>query len=401
MFSLINQTRFSLKPLSKCAVLVLVLLISALSLSGCTDSLKNLPLVGSLFPGASDPGSEPASETETIEEEEGSTDSEATHKQEAPTVTLKPYTRLSQFPSQMIEWVSPQGFLMTAQLLDPAQVMQQQEALLHPPPPVDEEEEPADEATSDEESEEATAPEVAAPVPPAVRYPLLILLHGANSDRLSWEVFAIEQVKRGYAVLLVDLPGHGQSARLATGGYKYWRRFEAKDWQQFTNTLLAFYKALYKTELQKHLQVSPKQAVLLGSGLGANVALVLAGKASDLTAGVATLDASLNAKGVEPALAMLDYEGPMFFAASSTDSSAYSGTERLYRISLGQKKLSLHNDIGSGLDMLRFHPALKEELEAWLNSVLPPVATDEKLWRFVPPKPPQPEEETAEDEEAV
>jgi pimeloyl-ACP methyl ester carboxylesterase len=120
--------------------------------------------------------------------------------------------------------------------------------------------------------------------------PTIVFLHGAGMDHTVWALQTRYFAYNGFAVLAVDLPGHGQSSGPALktiGGIAdwVWRMLDA---------------------------VGVMRAALVGHSMGALIALEAAGRAPDRTTGLALVGASpampvndvlLDATRDDPALA--------------------------------------------------------------------------------------------------
>lgn len=102
--------------------------------------------------------------------------------------------------------------------------------------------------------------------------PTLVLIHGLGQDRNVWDRLALRLQSR-YRLLLVDLPGHGQSASIPSV------------------SVSAVADVLDRTLKERKV----KQAILVGHSYGALVALAEAAKHPDRAAGVVSIDIATHA----------------------------------------------------------------------------------------------------------
>lgn len=359
---------------------ILFVLLLALGLSGCQEMLQQLPF----WPQEKVTVEEEATEEELSEDEEPEEgEGEAQKKPEPPKV----YNSFKALPSTTIELITRNKLKFTGKLYDPWQARKAYLEATLPKPDPDEEELEA----LDEEGE--TAPHQEDKLKPTEQFPLLIFLHGAHHNGGDWAPYAWPYLKQGYAVLLLDMPGHGLSARKVGGGSHHWRLFSREDWDVLPAATEALLKYLDKVGAQDYPQLNREQTVLIGLGFGANTALVAAGRQPKLVSGVVALAPTLDLKGIEPPVPMLNFEKPIYFAASSNEPKSFDETERLYKVAIGPKTLRLYDNIGSGVDMLRFHKPLQIDMMGWIQAIAPPTPVPESWWEIPPPPPPPDEEE--------
>jgi alpha-beta hydrolase superfamily lysophospholipase len=171
-------------------------------------------------------------------------------------------------------------------------------------------------------------------------------------DRSSWEDFAIQLMDAGYAVLAVDMRGHGD-----TGG--------EVDWDLAENDLQMVWSYLGAIP-----DIENDRMGLLGASIGANMALVIAADNSDAKT-VVLLSPGLNYAGVEIREPLLTYgERPLLIAASHEDTYAADSSQKLEEIALGENKLVLYQGAGHGIHMFEREPGLSDLIIDWLDSYL-------------------------------
>lgn len=183
-------------------------------------------------------------------------------------------------------------------------------------------------------------------------WPGVILLHMLWGDRSSWEDFAIKLTDAGYAVLAVDMRGHGD-----TGGEVDWD-LAGNDLQQVWNYLGA------------RPDIDGDRMAVLGASIGANMALVTGADKSNART-VVLLSPGLNYAGVEIRDPLLTYgERPMLIVASQEDTYAADSSRRLEEIALGETRLVMYQGAGHGLHMFEREPGLADLIIDWLDDHL-------------------------------
>ena len=183
--------------------------------------------------------------------------------------------------------------------------------------------------------------------------PGVILLHMLGDDRTVWgEVgLAADLVAAGYAVLAVDMRGHGE-----TGGTQDWT-LAADDlgrvWDDFT----------------ARDTVDATRTAVVGASIGANMALRLGAERPDVGA-VVLLSPGLNYRGVttEDPLAIYG-DRPLLLIASEDD--AYSADSvRALAEAVDGATVQLYDYAGHGTNMFAAEPELTALIIGWLGEQL-------------------------------
>jgi pimeloyl-ACP methyl ester carboxylesterase len=303
--------------------------------------------------------------------EEGSGEEETGHGSKKPHVKQTPeMVEMSHLPYRDVDFKMKDGLSLHARLYDP---------VLREPPKVEEGAE-----------EEEPDPEAAPPPPKEIKkYPTILLLHSLNGNFDDWGNLPSQLVKKGYAVLSVDLRGHGKSTKMGKNKLVSWRTMDEADWMKIPSDLekLVSYFQDHKT----YPEVDNTRVALMGGGLGANIALYTAAKTKLPTQALVLLSPSMNYKGFQANQAVLYYTNPVFIAAGQEDPTLQKAAEQIYKWSQGPKSLRVYKDIGQGPDMVRQDPALKQEVMGWLIKKMTPTV------RIV--KPPAPPPAPAEEEQ--
>jgi dienelactone hydrolase len=120
-------------------------------------------------------------------------------------------------------------------------------------------------------------------IPKAVPAPIpaVLLLHGYGEDRNVWNEFKKQLVEQGWAVLALDLRGHGESKtrnqRPITATPEW--RTSTHDFAQDVDPALDWMK--------RQPRLDSKRIVIIGYDVGANLALISSGKFSEVKTVVA------------------------------------------------------------------------------------------------------------------
>jgi pimeloyl-ACP methyl ester carboxylesterase len=350
-------------------MMILSLMGGTLLLSGCGEKPVEKPSVET--PDKAGGGDEGG---------EGEADPEAPPAKPKKTPPLPTFEKLSDLPFTTLTWQTPDGAILSGNLYDLHQNEEKLTALKSKnAPPVDPEakaeEDPVEPETDDEGNPIPVKP--AATPPPKHRYPLLVLVHGIGGSQKEWATAIPSMVQAGYAVLALDLRGHGNSTNRRPSDDPNdpdsiaWRYLPNDQWRLLPADLEQILTAFARPKLhpkETAVQVQESPVVLMGAGLGANVALIVASHQPSKVKAVVALSPLLSVKGLEPALGVLTLKAPVFFAASQVDPDSLDSTQKLFKLTQSEpKELKLYKTIGSGEDLLTANAGLLPNILDWLH----------------------------------
>lgn len=191
-----------------------------------------------------------------------------------------------------------------------------------------------------------------APVVQPPPWPGVILLHMLNRDRTTWDDFAHQLSEAGYAVLSIDLRGHGE-----TGG--------EMDWGLAVADLQKAWEFLVERE-----EITQNQTAIVGGSIGANLALI-AGANEKAIKTVVLLSPGLSYSGVETEAALERYgTRPLLIVASRDDSYAADSSSTLDEQAKGDSELIMYDTAGHGTNMFQNEASLTMQIVDWLDSNL-------------------------------
>jgi len=197
--------------------------------------------------------------------------------------------------------------------------------------------------------------------------PGVLLLHQLGRDRASWNAFAAKLAERQYAVLAIDLRGHGESVNFGEEIRRY-PSFEEKDWLAMIEDVRAA-----ASFLKSRREVNGDRIAVVGASIGANLAFAYAAEDRQVRTAV-LLSPGENYHG----LLLLPYvEGydkrSLFVGVSEKDEYSYASSERLVSAAKLTEPLKLKVYPGSrhGTDLFLAHSGLDAIIIAWLENNLP------------------------------
>jgi pimeloyl-ACP methyl ester carboxylesterase len=203
--------------------------------------------------------------------------------------------------------------------------------------------------------------------------PAVLLLHSLERSRQEWPGVAAMLQRNGIACLVIDLRGHGESTRQLTANGPQPLDYHSFTAQHFADMLLDVNASI--NWLNDQPNIDKHRIAIIGSGLGASLALQYATFNSDLQALLLISPGDYVGLSATKAMAKL---GPIALRiyVSRDDIASYDTAKRLLAI---HKEMGYTNDPETlvvcsgnmrGGDMLRGVNQLPKVMLAWLQQVL-------------------------------
>ncbi len=161
--------------------------------------------------------------------------------------------------------------------------------------------------------------------------PVIITLHMLNSDRSAWAPLIPDLHAADYALLNIDMRGHG-----ASDG--------PRDWDAAIADLDLWISWLLE---QEHL--GEDGLVMLGASIGANVALIACAEAENCRGAIA-LSPGLDYRGVKPEAALVDglADRSALLVASHADASSSTAIRQMFLNARGDVSARLYRGRAHG-----------------------------------------------------
>jgi pimeloyl-ACP methyl ester carboxylesterase len=189
-----------------------------------------------------------------------------------------------------------------------------------------------------------------------------ILVHMRPKTKESFDDFAKFLQKQGYALLAIDLRGHGESTESVKGKLDYNKFSEAEE-KESINDLISASSFLEKEGYQKDKQF------LIGASIGANLSFQFLSENPQVKA-IVLLSPGLNYRGV--ILENFKKEGlggKIFVISSLDDEPAYIAGRTLKSWYPDLNYLELPSG-GHGTNLFNTYPDLYEKILIWLREKL-------------------------------
>lgn len=183
--------------------------------------------------------------------------------------------------------------------------------------------------------------------------PVVVLLHQAGGSRADWEPVAQQLQGAGYAVLTLDLRGHGD-----TGGGVNWAL--ARDDVAAALALLLDLGAIDQARI-----------VLVGAGVGANLALNACADTPACAAAV-LISPGLDYHGITTADALPRLGArPLLIVAGDNADNNPADSLTLDNMAQGTHQLVVVPGGGHGMALFAADPSLQDQLVTWIAAHVP------------------------------
>ena len=190
------------------------------------------------------------------------------------------------------------------------------------------------------------------PSNPQGQGPAILLVHGLDGNKESWQAFATAAQKAGYAVLAFDIRGHGES-----GGGKFHDQM-VQDLDAALNWMA------------NRPEINGDRLGIVGATLGANLAL-REGSLNPKVKSVVMLSPGLDYEGITTVDALATYgQRAVMFVATENDTYAADTARNLNSRALGQHQLQIYPGSQQGIEVFQAQVGLTPMVLAWFSSTL-------------------------------
>jgi alpha-beta hydrolase superfamily lysophospholipase len=191
--------------------------------------------------------------------------------------------------------------------------------------------------------------------------PALLLTHMLRKNRESWSDFARFAQEQGFAVLAIDLRGHGESTVSKNGPIRE-SSFVERDFAAMKLDVAAAVQWL-----RNRPEVQPHDVSLVGASIGANVALEYAAEDS-LIAAVVLISPGEAYRGIRMGPPLQAYgPRPIFMIAAEDDNYSLVSVKKLEHLASGPKVVKVFPAGGHGTYLLETQPELSAMIVGFIR----------------------------------
>lgn len=196
----------------------------------------------------------------------------------------------------------------------------------------------------------------------------VVLLHSLGYSSGWWETLPDELLESGYAVLKIDLRGHGKSV--------FNKKLVKMSWKDMTNNAYAKYpddvvKVIEQIKSENSKKVFFDKWAIVGSDIGASTAVLVADKVSYKPKTIVMLSPGVNIKGLYIPVKLANLNNIDVFSISGTnDRSGKEAEEYLQKFAQAEFARYTSKANANGMLMLKNDPPLAKIITSWIKEYL-------------------------------
>ncbi len=193
-------------------------------------------------------------------------------------------------------------------------------------------------------------------------YPTIIMLHSIGYNSSYWIPLQQKFNKKGFAVLRVDLRGHGKSVYSKTFHQRSWRSYKNDTFAKYPDDIIAIIKSIKKETKKANFN----NYAIIGGDIGANTAVLVAKKLQVKPKALVLLSPSMTFKSLYIPVALTEIgTTPILALASKTDIYAIKEQEKLVKFAQGTFDVCNVEFGSGGMLLLKQHPEILDTILNW------------------------------------
>lgn len=199
------------------------------------------------------------------------------------------------------------------------------------------------------------------------KYPTVLLLHSLGYSSENWGNLIANLNSAGFAVIAMDLRGHGKSVYNSNLQRKTWVYFKPKAYLKYPSDVVAVLNQAQK----QSKKVSLNNLAIVGADIGANTAVLAAKSLPKKPKALVLISPSLTFKGLYLPVAMTEIGTvPVLTMASQQDGYSLDQEKKLSKFAQGSYFVKNYPKGGMGMMMLQSNPIMSIEITKWLMRYL-------------------------------
>lgn len=193
-------------------------------------------------------------------------------------------------------------------------------------------------------------------------YPLVILLHSIGENSNQWGTLPDKLLESGFAILKVDLRGHGESIYNIDLNKKYWQNLSEKAYSKYPNDILG----LMNYVKQEYKNISFSHYAIIGADIGANTSILASQLMKNKPFALVLISPQTSFKGLYIPIAIADLpKTNILFVYSNLDNKTVKEVKSLKRFAQAQTKELIYPSGGSGMILLKNNKDSDYDITNW------------------------------------
>lgn len=199
------------------------------------------------------------------------------------------------------------------------------------------------------------------------KYPTIVLLHSVGYSSENWGGLIPSLNNAGFAVLAIDLRGHGKSVYTTALKKNSWVYFTQKNYKQFPTDVLAILNQVQ----QQSKKVDFSRWGIVGADIGANTAILAVDKFSKKPKTMVLISPSMNFKGLYTPIAMTEIGSiPILSMVCKQDKYSLQEQKKLSKFAQGAFYSKNYPSGGTGMMMIKANPVMAKDITDWLTTII-------------------------------
>lgn len=199
------------------------------------------------------------------------------------------------------------------------------------------------------------------------KYPTVVMLHSLGYSSQDWGPLITYLNNAGYAVIAIDLRGHGKS--IYTSGFqkKPWIYFTTKTYEKIPSDVIT---VLNQIQQQSKI-VSLDNMAIIGADIGANAAILVSKDLKKKPKTLVLISPTTTFKGLYVPIAMAEMGNiPILSIVSKKDVYCMNEQQKLSKFAQGGFYAQNYPNGGMGMMMLKLNPSMAQDITKWVMRYL-------------------------------
>lgn len=202
----------------------------------------------------------------------------------------------------------------------------------------------------------------------AKSFSTVVLLHSLGYSSEWWESLPKDLLDNGYAVLKIDLRGHGKSVYNSKLNRVSWKDLTNKAYAKYPSDVIKVIENV-KTENKK---VFFDNWAIVGSDIGASTAILVADKIEYKPKTLVLLSPVVETKGLYVPVKLANLNIDMLSISGTDDNSGQKAQDYLKKFAQTTFATYISESKKNGMLMLKHDTSLSRVIESWIATYLKP-----------------------------
>lgn len=199
-------------------------------------------------------------------------------------------------------------------------------------------------------------------------YQTVVLLHSLGYNSQWWEDLPKKFLDKGYAVLAIDLRGHGNSIYNSRFAKLSWKNLKNSGYAKYPTDIIAVIDEIKKENTAKQFF---NNWALVGADIGASAGIIAADKMKSYPEVVVMISPVVETKGVYIPVSVAHLETSDFLAILGTDdTNSADAAGYLSKFAQNQFVTFTSNSKTTGMMMIKNDPGLANFIAEWVSEYL-------------------------------